>query len=149
MGNEDILCFSISGMTFSRWLIPLDYEGTPLIRRNNARDLICATLHSAKVLMNMWNDLPADVVTDRRRRLSKTCQRPSLKTPLDGRQDSSNNTHCSSVFTSILWSLLRNGFELDMRYLCGLGNLRCNCMRLPPNNSFFNMCKSLDVIMPG
>ncbi len=76
-------------------------------------------------VVNMWNDLLVDfVTTSQRRRLSKTCYRPTSKISLDGRQRSIYITHCSSVFITTLCTLSIKGFG-------GSGYLRGRCMRLP------------------
>ncbi len=85
-------------------------------------------------VVNMWNDLPADMVTALTTKVFKKLLEATLNVSLDGRQSNSSNTHRSSAFISILCSLPRKGFEGYMRYLRGLGSQSCNCNRLPSKN---------------
>ncbi len=53
-----------------------------------------------QTVVNMWNDLPADVATASTLRVFKNQLEAHLKTSQDGRQSNLNSTHRSSVFTS-------------------------------------------------
>ncbi len=78
-------------------------RGHPLNLRKDRSRLDLRKFNFSQMVVNMWNDLPADVVTASSVKAFKTSWRPTLKISKDGRQSNRNRTHrpCSCTCVSL------------------------------------------------